>query len=236
MSVMLEQNEKITITESAVTSMTLEELLEMFQPGADIEIVKDQEQIKKAFVVDNEERANWALRKVAQARKMLAEKQNLAAAEKTKIDLWLNTVSKPIMDTINHFEHLLHNYSLSLKKLDDKFKSRKYPKGSIHLKTQQPELERDPDELKEWVKTNGVSAELQAKYIKTETTETFRWAEFKEDCEVVTRPAPTEADKAIVPEELWPTETVLIHKPTNKVVNVVNVNVREDKFDVKVTD
>lgn len=238
MSVVLEQNEKITITESAVASMSLEELLEMFQPGAEVEIVGDQaEQPKKAFVVDNEERANWALRKITQAKKMLAEKQSLAASEKSKIDLWLTAVSKPITDTINHFEALLHAYSLSLKKLDIGFKSRKYPKGSVHLKAQQPELERDPDDLKKWVKDNKVGDEIidgesKNKYIKKETVETFQWAEFKKDCKVVTRPVPEKH----VPEELWSTETVLIHTPTGKVVDVVRVFPREDKFEVKVTD
>ena len=241
MSVVLEQPEKITITESAVASMSLEELLEMFQPGANIEVVSDQAEQPKKFVVDNEERANWALRKIRQAERLLKEKHDLANAEKSKIDLWLTAACKPLQATIDFMNSLLHAYTLSLKKLDAGFKSRKYPKGSIHLKAQQPELERDPDNLKKWVKDNKVGDEIidgesKNKYIKKETVETFQWAEFKKDCEVVTRPAPTEADKAIIPEELWPTETVLIHTPTNKVVDVVNVILREDKFDVKTVD
>lgn len=234
MSVTLEQNEKIVITEAEVALMSLEELLEMFQPGAEVEVVGLPEPEKKAFVVDNEERANWAIRKIAQVERLLKEKNDLAAAEKSKINLWLSAACKPLHSTIDFMKSRLHSYSLSLKKLDDGFKSRKYPKGSIHLKAQQPELERDPDELKKWVltRTNGVSEELRDKYIKTETTETFQWAEFKKDCEVLIRPVP----ESNIPEELWNTETVFIHTPTGKVVDVVDVISREDKFDVKTVD
>lgn len=63
------------------------------------------------FTVDNDAKANWALRKLGEIRKQIAEAEALAAAERLRIDMWLDRVTQSFDHDITYFEHQLKAYA-----------------------------------------------------------------------------------------------------------------------------
>jgi hypothetical protein len=64
----------------------------------------------ETFVIDTQEKATWAARKILQAQTRIAERENLAKTYKARIDLWLDDACKPDSETIDNLSSFLDPY------------------------------------------------------------------------------------------------------------------------------
>ena len=126
------------------------------------EIIREEEQ----FVIDTDEKALWALKKIKEARddrdmwvawyKQKIEEITAATDENTAN---LETMLSAYFDTVPHKKtKTQESYTL--------------PGGKLILKTQNPEYKRDDKTVIEWLKNNG-----QEQFVKTK--EELDWAGLK---------------------------------------------------------
>src|SRR5690606_2666347 len=101
------------------------------------------------------ETAAWASRKVAAARRKIAEVQALAAAERAKIDAFVAAETKRHEDDAAFFEYHLGVYLLEEIAAGRKTKSLALPGGTIKLTARQPKVDVDDDAFLAWAKESG---------------------------------------------------------------------------------
>ena len=118
------------------------------------------------FVIDTDAKAEWALKKIREAR-----------ADRDKWVEWYTDKIAEIkaqtdFDTLN-LEHMLAEYFATVPHKKTKTQeSYKLPGGKLVLKTQNPEYNRDDARVIDWLKKNG-----QAQFVKVE--EKLDWAALK---------------------------------------------------------
>lgn len=136
------------------------------------ETEEEQAPLRERFRITDDSQANWAVRKIAQARRELAKAEELAEAEIARIKAWLDGQRKDAMRTVSFFEGLLREYYLPRFAADPRLKTVKLPAGKVQVRAQQPEFERDEAALLAWLKVTGRTALVEVK-------ETPRWASLK---------------------------------------------------------
>lgn len=172
--------------------------------------LEEQEQTEReTFVVDTDEKANWALRKIKQAQQKQEEINALAVAEIDKIESWNKSEKEKVQRDIDYFQGLLAYYAVKKREEDPKFKSQKLPNGRIKFVKKQPKLNYDNQAVIEYLKNN-------------ERTDLIRVKE---------EPSKSDIKKAFVINE-----DKLIDPDTGEVVEGVTVEHLEDEFKVEVTD
>ena len=143
------------------------------------------EMMQEAFVIDSDAKAQWALKKIAEAR-----------ADR---DTWVEWYTEKIrqikeqtdFDTAN-LEMMLADYFQTVPHKSTKTQeSYTLPGGKLILKKQNPEYVRDDKTAIDWLKANGGDA-----YVKVE--EKLDWATLKADTQVVNGQVVT-MDGEIVP-------------------------------------
>ncbi|MBN3385899.1 host-nuclease inhibitor Gam family protein [Clostridium botulinum] len=77
---------------------------------------------QETFKIEDLKGASWALRKIKECKESILEKEELAKAEKERIDNWLIEESKSDLTTIEYFNGLLMQYYKELKQSDPKAK------------------------------------------------------------------------------------------------------------------
>lgn len=175
--------------------------------------IKEVETIEReAFKIEDKQQAEWALRKIKAYKAQIDENNTLAEAEIQRVTDWKNSENKAAEDSIGYFTALLQEFMLKEKANDPKLKSIKLPHGTLALKKQQPDYQRDNDKLLESLESLGWSS-----YIKKEEIKEAKWADLKK-----------EIDKSIkvVDGKLFTLDGELIEG--------VEVKERDDKFGVKV--
>lgn len=171
------------------------------------EYLESQEQTEKeSFVIDDDNRANWALRKIKQYKDEQAQNNALATAEIDKIESWNKEENQKAQDSIDFFQGLLAVYAMNKREADPKFKSQKLPNGSIKFRKQQPNFIYDDRDLIDSLKKSDRSDLINVKESpdKKEIKKAFK----------------VEDDKLVDPE-------------TGEVIGGVTVEHRDDKFEVK---
>lgn len=139
----------------------------------------------ESFVIDTDAKAEWALRKIKEAR---ADRDTWVAWYKEKI---VEITAQTDADTAN-LERMLLDYFASVPHKKTKTQeSYKLPGGKLVLKTQNPEYKRDDKTVIEWLKQNG-----QDNFVKVK--EELDWAGLKEATEIFNGHIVTE-DGEIVP-------------------------------------
>lgn len=108
----------------------------------------------KPWQIEDQSAATWALRKISQIDRRLAEEEVLAAAEIDKIDRWIEGKREAANRERVYFEARLHEYLVALQAEDPKLKSLKLPGGTIRTRKQQPEYKYDDDMILPWAKKN----------------------------------------------------------------------------------
>ena len=174
------------------------------------EFLKEETPVREAFEVDNDMKAEWCLKKIRQIRsEQQAEVEELTRQMKFYQDQ-MDLINKQADDDAEFFESMLRRYFA--KRVDDGFTKAtktqttyKLPTGTLKLKHQAPEFERDTAVLLPWLEQN--SPDL----VKVEKT--ANWAELKKRISVVGETA-VSADGEVIPG--------------------VKVVEREDKFVVEV--
>ena len=138
-----------------------------------LEIINDIIEDSNTFVIDDDNKAEWALRKIVE--------------EKTEAQRYINVCKNMIYEyeeKIRKLEGRLENKTFPLKtQLQHYFESVKHkktktqeayklPSGTLKLKYLQPEFKRNDDQLLHWLKSNNMN-----NFINIE--EKPNWGEFK---------------------------------------------------------
>lgn len=129
------------------------------------------------FKLTNDQMANWALRKIAKIRSEREADEELAAAERARIDAWLIERQKQAQRNEEFFVGLLAAYFAPKHAENPKTKTFKLPAGSVQFRAQQPSFTRDDSALVDWLKKNGL-----ADFV--ETVENPKWGELKKELTV----------------------------------------------------
>lgn len=130
------------------------------------------------FRITNDSQANWALRKIADARQKLARDQETARAEIERIQQWLKMSEAEAVRTEERMTALLHEYYAPQFQTDPKTKTYKLPSGKVQWRAQQPQFNRDDATLLEFLKSREMTDFI-------ETKETPKWGELKKQIQVV---------------------------------------------------
>lgn len=161
----------------------------------------DTQALDERFVIDDDIKADWAVRKIATAR---AERDRL-------IDHFARQIEKAneeCANTENAMTALLYEYLDTVPSKQTKTqRSYKLPSGTIRLKTQQPDYQRDAATLAKWLVDNGHS-----QYVKEVPTP--MWAELKPLTSAV-------GETAVIAD-------------TGEVIEGIKVVARPPKFEVEV--
>lgn len=130
------------------------------------------------FRITNDSQANWALRKIADARQKLARDQETARAEIERIQQWLKMSEAEAVRTEERMTALLHGYYAPQFQENPKVKTYKLPSGQVQSRAQQPQFNRDDATLLEFLKSREMTDFI-------ETKETPKWGELKKQIQVV---------------------------------------------------
>lgn len=110
----------------------------------------------EGFVVDTDQKADWAIRKLAVVRKKQAENQAIHDAEIVRIQEWLSTVNTALERDALYFEAVLTPYAL-LQRSEGR-KTVTLPHGTIKTTAGQAKVEfKNEAAFIEWAKTNDPS-------------------------------------------------------------------------------
>lgn len=166
----------------------------------------EQEEVTQAgFVVDTDEKANWALRKIKQFKEQQKENNALADAEIEKINAWAKQENEKAQQSIDYFQGLIAAFALKKRETDPKFKSMKLPNGRIRFKKQQPKWNYDDEKVVKALKDAGLQDFIKVKESPSKT-------DIKKAFDV-------QDGKVVVPD-------------TGEILDGVEVIEQEDKFEV----
>lgn len=98
------------------------------------------------FRIDNDEQANWAMRKYAGIVRQMKANDALAEKEHQRIDAWLESVSSPLRCKAEYFFVLLHSY---MQRERDKRKTIKLINGSVKSRVTPDRVEVD-EQFVDW--------------------------------------------------------------------------------------
>lgn len=175
------------------------------------------------FIVDTDEKAEWALKKIAQEKleceRMKAVCEQMIENYKRKIE----EAKTRYESKTSYLKGMLQRYMETVKTKDSKMqKTYALPSGKLKIKFQKPEYVRDDKKILLWAKNNGYKD-----FIRTE--EKLQWGEFKKVTDI--------KKDAIVDEETGElidyTPYYVIDTNGNKVEGVTVVE-REPVFEVEV--
>lgn len=136
---------------------------------------QEQEE-REQFRIKNDDEANWAMRKIAKARKEFAEAERQAERERERIDAWLAGKRKAKERDEEFFVGLLTAYYLPQHMDDPKRKTFKLPAGAFQVRQQQPEFQRDDAALVQWLESHVMPDYL-------EVVKKPKWGELKKATE-----------------------------------------------------
>lgn len=111
---------------------------------------QEQEE-REQFRIKNDDEANWAIRKIAKARREFTDAEQQAERERERIDAWLDGKRKAKERDEEFFTGLLTAYYLPQHMDDPKRKTFKLPAGAFLVRAQQPEYQRDDAALVRWL-------------------------------------------------------------------------------------
>lgn len=140
---------------------------------------------EEAFVIDSDQKADWALRKIAEAEND-AEKwveYYQAQIEIIKAQTEQQTANLKVM--------LRHYFDTVPHKITKTTESYPLPSGKLVFKAQQPEYERDDEKVIEWLKANNAPQFVKVK-------ESLDWAGLKKTVTVMDENVITE-DGEVIP-------------------------------------
>jgi hypothetical protein len=124
-----------------------------------------QQQDRDGFVVDDDQKAAWALRKLARARAEIDRIKDVAGAEIDLILQWQEETTGPLYRETARFEGMLVDYRRRLEQADPKLRKTYPVPGGALTRRQAPRTFDvfDPDALVAWLIENGHTDAIKAK-------------------------------------------------------------------------
>lgn len=159
------------------------------------------------FVVDDQNKANWALRKIKEMQKEIDEAEEFVQEETRRNNEWLKSIKSNKQADIDHFTNLLMGYAVTLSKDDPKFKSLNLPSGRFGFRKQQPKWEYDNEKAVESLKRAGLSDFIRVK---------------------------EEPNKADIKRGFHVTNGQAVNPDTGEIIEGITVTEQEDSFNVVV--
>jgi hypothetical protein len=149
-----------------------------------------------SFTVDDDEKANWAMRKLATLRRKQAENKTIAEAEIQRVTEWLETVNRSLESDASYFEAVLTPYALT-----ERFNGRKsvvLPHGTIKTTAGRPKIEiEDEEKFLAWAK----ESETSVIRIKTEIDKKALNALIRDDNQVISTQGEIVPAVRVIPAE-----------------------------------
>ena len=155
----------------------------------DMYLDQQQESTSEDFVVDNLDKAEWVVRKIASYEAATNEAIDLANKRIGQIQLWLSQEKDRNIKQIEYLSELVRPFAESKLK-DAKKRSISLPCGTIGFRKAQPKFERNDEELLPWAKASTPDF--------IETKESVKWNELKKTIKVAGDKAITE-DGEVIP-------------------------------------
>jgi hypothetical protein len=119
------------------------------------------EQDSSGFVVDNDRKAVWCLRKIKHLKEKQAKNEELAESEiediQKEIDEvqnWLDEENNKLQNSIDFFESILYSYALELRKGEPELKTHKLPFGKLQFRSKRPKWNYDNAKLLDFITSN----------------------------------------------------------------------------------
>ena len=113
----------------------------------------DEAPIREAFTVDDDAKADWALRKLRSLRRKQEQNQKLAEAEVQRVSEWLSKVNTDLENDARYFEAILTPYAL-LQRSEGR-KSVVLPHGTLKTLAGRAKVEiENADEFIKWAEEN----------------------------------------------------------------------------------
>lgn len=109
---------------------------------------------KEPFTVDNMEKANWCLLKLAKIRREQHEAQQLAQGQIERIQTWLGEQNAKADKEAERFEEMLRSYHQRELDANPKAKTISLPHGVLKARLGQPRFEIMADTFLTWAKEN----------------------------------------------------------------------------------
>lgn len=138
----------------------------------------DEHVMQEGFVIDNDNKAEWAIRKIAEER---AEAQRYINVCNTMINEYqakIQEAEEQLERNTGYLQSLLAQYFETVETKRTKTQETyKLPSGTLKKKYPQPQLKRDDTKLVEWLKNTG-----KTDYIKVK--ESADWANLKKIAQV----------------------------------------------------
>lgn len=139
--------------------------------------IKDFEQQEK-FVIDDDKKADWAVKKIAEEKAERDRLVELAKAEIEELKAKIEWIETAYNDRTGFLKSQLAEYFRAVEHKETKTKETyKLLNGTLEMKKARQEIRHDDGALLEYFRNNGM-----AQYIKT--TEKPMWAEFKKSLEI----------------------------------------------------
>jgi len=130
------------------------------------------------FIIDDDKKAEWALRKIAGEREEAQRYINVCKSMILEYEEKIRKEEEKLIKKTSFLEAKLQQYFQSVKYKSTKTqKTYKLPSGVLRLKYQQPEFKRDEDKLVNWLKENKLLDFIKVK-------ETPNWVELKKNIKI----------------------------------------------------
>jgi len=121
------------------------------------------------FKIDNDNKAEWAVRKIRQAQLAIEKRRQFVEAEIERLRRWQETMDERDQATIDRMTSLLRPYFESLRPSLGKRKSYSLPSGTLQVRTAQVSYARDEEQLLPYARQIGL----------VRVKETPDWSEIK---------------------------------------------------------
>lgn len=128
--------------------------------------VENQEEQKERFKIEDLHQANWAFRKLAALNQKEKEIDQLARAEKSRIEDWEKREKESLKHSSNFFNYLLEEFYREQRTIDPKYKLTT-PYGKVTSRKQQPQYTYNDDLIIESLKEKGLKRLVDEKVVVT---------------------------------------------------------------------
>jgi hypothetical protein len=114
------------------------------------------EEVRQAFVIDDDQKAAWAMRKLRSLRAKQKVNEEIAAEEIARVNAWLESVNKTIENDAEYFVAHLSGYGHRVRlNPDDPRKSVTLPHGKISTRQSSRKWSVDSDIFLDWARKSA---------------------------------------------------------------------------------
>lgn len=115
------------------------------------------------FVIDSEEKADWALRKIKEAENKIEEIEEFAEHQIRQIENWKAKQTGKHHESIDYFQSLLAEYLNNKRKEDPEIKSITLPTGNVGFRKRQPKWIYNDEVLLESLESENMNDLIRVK-------------------------------------------------------------------------